>query len=624
MNIDRILSLTVVGGFLDGVRVEFAPQLNCIIGARGTGKTTILELIRYTLDQLPRKDISPAARKRVEQLVDGNLQGGRVELEVETRDGLRYFITRSVREDPIVLDAQRNPTALTLDSNSFFRADIFSQNEVETIADHGEFQLELIDSFAKEQIDEMNRAADEIAHQLVAHAKRITPLIARMGALNEDLKQLPVIDERLKGLTAKGDQTAEQINNAHAMKALRDRETRAIASASAFLAEYPAEIDVVATRFRTEMNGKFTPEMMQGPNGAPLTAIRAKLLTCFRAVEAAVATAKEAVERCLNEITAEDEALKVAHREQELTFRSLIERHKEHQNKSAERAQLERRRNTLMESKAEAASIKEQLGTAEKKRTGLLTTLSETRDKRFGIRKQVAERLNATLSPNITVSVSQDGNLATYQELIESSLKGSGVKQGLVAQKIIRTLPPAQLAELVRAADAVPLMERGDLNVEQANKLIAAFNSPEKLAELETVSLDDSPTIKLRVGDQNKDSGTLSTGQKCTTVLPILLLEGGNPLLIDQPEDNLDNRFIFETVVDNIHKVKSSRQLIFVTHNPNIPVLGDASQVIVMESGGERARPISTGSVDECKADIVTLLEGGAEAFRRRGQRYSV
>ncbi len=63
-----------------------------------------------------------------------------------------------------------------------------------------------------------------------------------------------------------------------------------------------------------------------------------------------------------------------------------------------------------------------------------------------------------------------------------------------------------------------------------------------------------------------------------TAILPILLLDSANPLLIDQPEDNLDNRFIFETVVDSIHKVKTGRQLIFVTHNPNIPVLGDGTR----------------------------------------------
>jgi ABC-type lipoprotein export system ATPase subunit len=624
MKIDRIISLSVVGGFLDGVRVEFASDLNCIIGARGTGKTTILELTRYALDQLPRQDLSPVARRKVEKIIEGNLQGGRVELEIETRDGLRYFITRTAGDEPIVLDANRNPTALPLGANAFFRADIFSQNEVESIADHGAFQLELIDGFAREEINDLNQQADEVVFQIVAHAKRVEPVSTRLEVLNGDIKQLPAIEERLKGLTAKGDQTSEAVNKAHELKALRDREGRTMDLARNFLDEFDDELSQVAGRFKEEFTGKFSSEMLQGPNGERITAVHSQLKTCATEVRDAIRAAREAIERCAAGVAAHDEALRAAHREQELAFQKLIEQNKQHQAKSAERAQLEKRKNKVMEAKAEAKELQKQLANAEKKRAELLNELSDLRDLRFQARKQVAERLNSALSPNIVVSIQQDGNSTAYRELIEESLKGGRVKQGMVAQKLIRTLPPVQLAELIRSGEPVALMERGDLNAEQAASVIAAFNSPEKLAALETVCLEDEPTIRLLVGDQEKDSGALSTGQKCTTILPILLLEGGKPLLVDQPEDNLDNRFIFETVVDSILKVKTARQLIFVTHNPNIPVLGDATQVIVMESGGDHAKPAVTGGVDDCRTEIVTLLEGGAEAFRRRGVRYAV
>jgi len=101
------------------------------------------------------------------------------------------------------------------------------------------------------------------------------------------------------------------------------------------------------------------------------------------------------------------------------------------------------------------------------------------------------------------------------------------------------------------------------------------------------------------------------------------LLDSDNPLLVDQPEDNLDNRFIFETVVDSLRKVKTRRQLIFVTHNPNIPVLGDAERVFVLDSDGTASRTVNEGTVDECKQDIVTLLEGGEDAFKARKNRYA-
>jgi len=144
------------------------------------------------------------------------------------------------------------------------------------------------------------------------------------------------------------------------------------------------------------------------------------------------------------------------------------------------------------------------------------------------------------------------------------------------------------------------------------------------LAQLRSVELRDQPLIELRDGSTYKDSSTLSTGQKCTTILPILLLDSVNPLLIDQPEDNLDNRFIYQTVVSKIEQVRDSRQLMFITHNPNIPVLGDAGEVLVMESDGEHARVLTHGNLDDCRDSIINLLEGGEEAFRQRGSRYKI
>jgi ABC-type bacteriocin/lantibiotic exporter with double-glycine peptidase domain len=93
-------------------------------------------------------------------------------------------------------------------------------------------------------------------------------------------------------------------------------------------------------------------------------------------------------------------------------------------------------------------------------------------------------------------------------------------------------------------------------------------------------------------------------------------------LLIDQPEDNLDNAFVFETVVQSIHAVRGRRQLILVTHNPNIPVLGEAERVFVLHSTGDTASVVNAGSVDEVASEIITILEGGEAAFEARRKRY--
>ena len=100
----RIEYLSVIGGFLDGLRVNFGDGLNTIIGARGTGKTTVIECIAYALDTLPNSDHAPQERKRVETLMKRNLNGGRIEVGIRAKDGTAYKVTRSFGEEPIVVD----------------------------------------------------------------------------------------------------------------------------------------------------------------------------------------------------------------------------------------------------------------------------------------------------------------------------------------------------------------------------------------------------------------------------------------------------------------------------------------------------------------------------------------
>ena len=141
---------------------------------------------------------------------------------------------------------------------------------------------------------------------------------------------------------------------------------------------------------------------------------------------------------------------------------------------------------------------------------------------------------------------------------------------------------------------------------------------------LEGVELSDVPRIELLDVSEYKQSPELSTGQRCTAILSILLLDSERPLLVDQPEDNLDNAFIYNTVVRSLLGTKGKRQLIFISHNANVPVLGAAERVFVMGSDGRHGTVLQQGTVDECREHIETLLEGGREAFLLRKQRYGL
>ena len=161
-----------------------------------------------------------------------------------------------------------------------------------------------------------------------------------------------------------------------------------------------------------------------------------------------------------------------------------------------------------------------------------------------------------------------------------------------------------------------------DIGEDQAVRIVSHIQDSDYAFKLETVDLGDEPFIELKDGEDYKNSADLSTGQRCTVILPILLLESERPLLIDQPEDNLDNAFVYDTIVKSLRDAKGGRQLIFVTHNPNIPVLGEAERVFVFSSDGRRGTVPHVGTVDDVKAEVEHLLEGGAEAFLLRMQKY--
>ncbi len=99
---------------------------------------------------------------------------------------------------------------------------------------------------------------------------------------------------------------------------------------------------------------------------------------------------------------------------------------------------------------------------------------------------------------------------------------------------------------------------------------------------------------------------------------------GFSPLILDQPEDQLDGPFLAGTVVGYLHGIKERRQLIVATHNANLVVLGDAELVAPLQAAGGVSQFVDVGSVDRPATNqrILLLLEGGEVAFRRRALRY--
>lgn len=150
--------------------------------------------------------------------------------------------------------------------------------------------------------------------------------------------------------------------------------------------------------------------------------------------------------------------------------------------------------------------------------------------------------------------------------------------------------------------------------------------SESQMDEIELFWPEDEISIKYKPSGSSvlKPLSTASAGQKTTAILTIILSQGSIPLLLDQPEDDLDNRLVYELIVDRLNQAKEYRQIIVVTHNANIPVNGDAEYIYSMNSESKTLSVLHSGTVEDrnIKKEICDVMEGTEYAFDMRSKRY--
>ncbi|MAE44935.1 MAG: hypothetical protein CMF63_08160 [Magnetovibrio sp.] len=618
----KILSVEVSGGFLDGAKLEFADGLNCIIGGRGTGKTTILEFIRYILGLMPDSSEGKPRAKAIEGIIHNNLGSGTIHLEVETKHGTRYRAERPWDDSSQILDEDGEPVAVSLDRDLVFKADIYSQNEIEEIATNPRFQLSLIDKFEEEAVREASAEIQKLKRVIEQSAVDLRLLYRNIREIEDVVPEIDIVGKRLKEMQAVEGPEADLINTAHAHKALRAREAEAIRDLQKVVDEVAGDFERFADSVAEDCDNALGDGFGEGPNTAVFDEV-AGLVSNFAGVfREAIPKIQGRCNKTAKGLKELSNRLATEHTRQEQQYREIIARSAQEQERAAERAKLQQRHFELSKARSELDALKQKRKTLEADHRKMTSRLSDLRDRRFALRKAVAEHLSTALAPIIRVSITQAGDRSSYESLLKEALKGSGTRYNQIVSRIVDSLSPEELSPIIRKGNAERLSERASIGEDQAHRVVSHLQDSEYAFKLETVDLGDEPLIELKDGDDYKNSAGLSTGQRCTVILPILLLESERPLLIDQPEDNLDNAFVYDTIVKSLLEAKGGRQLIFVTHNPNIPVLGDAEKVFVFSSDGRRGTVTHAGTVDDVKGEVEHLLEGGAEAFLLRMQKY--
>ena len=614
-----VLSLDVTGGFLAGAQLEFADGLNCLIGGRGAGKTTALEFLRFGLGLMPDPKANPQRHRAIDALVKANL--GQLRIELRKKTDMRYTAGRSAHESVQVLNEVGTAVPISLDRDQIFGADVFSQNEIEEIASSPAAQLELLDRFQEHEAVAIDRELEQLQRQLDQSSIDLRRVDQEIDDARVRASELPVLQEKLKGLSEVAGPDANRINAAHAAKSQRAREGKVPELVIAALQKLIRDIGSSQSGFQTGVEAQLDSEIRQGANRELFQALQGDLEAFTRHLAAAVRSIENEARAVEQRINTHAAVLAERHAIQEAEYRTIIAASEEQGERAGERLALQTALTNAQSAANEQLGKEQQRQVMIKARAELLNRASELRDQRFALRKKIAERLSSQF-PSIRVTVTQAGDLREYQEVVTEALKGSGVKQGAAAERLCHVFLPSELAEVVATSDLNTLVQRSGFDEDRSKKILNALRSEGTHYTVETVALDDQPCIELLDGNTFKDSTHLSTGQRCTTILPILLIQSERPLLIDQPEDNLDNAFVYETIVRALQAIKGSRQVIFVTHNPNIPVLGEAERVFVFSSDGQHSTLKEFGTVDECREQIERILEGGREAFLLRKARY--
>jgi hypothetical protein len=244
--------------------------------------------------------------------------------------------------------------------------------------------------------------------------------------------------------------------------------------------------------------------------------------------------------------------------------------------------------------------------------------------------ERAAARVSAELRDTVRVTITQTPDHGRVEDLVKGA--GGRLKELLEMFRSDSQFSPRDLAQRLRAGEAA-LKERWSLSQSQLDRLLSLDYTA--TLELEELRPKVFTHVELNVGTHASQRWQrleeLSKGQKATAILLLLLLDSTAPLVVDQPEDDLDNRFIADRVVPAIRAKKALRQFVFATHNANVPVLADAELIVgltAVEGADGRLHatvlPEHRGSIDrvEIRHLVEERLEGGRDAFIERKRKY--
>ena len=615
--IPRIRGIAITGGFLHQEMIHFSDNLNCLIGGRGTGKSTAIRAIAYAFglnDEFGTYDNCPDS----------------VTVFCEDANGIVYRYVRT-RGGDIEVKAREDGSVSEVPTDAF-RIEYFGQGELTKVAEDPLKNPNMFQAFLDRHTNlrDLVESEELIVTNLRENASRLIPLESAFSQMKERKTLLRDIETKLK--------LAEEGNL---------REVVGTQSKLASEKTVRESIEFIATQYKAG----FTLSGIQrsfdqilntagdctgdDDSNAALMEIKATLLKNNKAVMQIELDLNLQLKSCANDLNLLAKKLRVSHQRlygQVATKLADLKNRGIATNIPGLEALLSQKTSVGKQ----IADIEQRTNERDdcwKQRSKLQEELKEVRDKMTVRRKDQLKGINYNLAEIIkdyTIFVKYDdaGITADFESFIQEKMQGTYIPSNLI-ESFCRNITPSALADFISNRDQNQISTNGGISAEWAQKILDKLYYWSIIFELQVLSKQPKPIIIVRtksIPHREIPVLQLSDGQRHTILLTIAMLAESNvPLVIDQPEDDLDNAFIFSSTVTTLRAIKEKRQVILVTHNANIAVLGDSEQLLPMCRDNDCGKIKDRGSIDAkmTQRSVINILEGGSAAFLRRKEMYS-
>lgn len=622
---------------------ELHPLFNAVIGGRGSGKSTFIESVRLALGRENEVAELEQIQEEVHSFREGVTKADtEICVELQRRDEAYQSIWKHSTA-PYINKLQAGDW--TLDNGKpeeRFHVSLYSQKQINALASNTNSLLEIIDRSNEVNLSAWKYHFDAELNKFLGFCRDVRQLQERLDNKGTLESQKDDLNSDIESFEKGGHKDIfnayqtftlekQKVDKASGISGLVDSIDGMLSEEFAELSlidegedkpDYVAELEEIQATFKGNLVSVQTEleklkELITKAEQDRADAI-SKSTWYLKGVEAA-----QQYEQVVQEYAEKGEELNPEQYESWLTQRNEIniqleeletvqtnlDLKKDQCNKSLGKLYVLRRRLQLKRQKF----IKKVIGGNRYVKMKLLPFANKTT-----IEKKFREHIG--IESSFATSIYQDDqtNSLLYEILSnELSLKG-------IAKEVSK-LKNATLS-LASGDDVPPYRIDSRLKTALTQKL---SQQPEMFDRLITWWPDDQLVVEyakdIEKGKfENIEKG--SAGQKAAAILAFLLSHGDNPIIVDQPEDDLDNALIYQLIVSQIHENKKRRQIIMVTHNPNIVVNGDAELVNVLHFHAGQVQVLGSGGLCEqtVRDHVCNIMEGGATAFDKRYNRLRV